>query len=112
MMGRDAMMKPKRVKEMLPPGHFYPRLDISYEGWIEFEQKMKEVDNSFRLGHLRSIIHEIYVYADGKTTITDIAKKIGLECGITLDPETLIPLLESLERFGSITIENKYEEKG
>lgn len=105
MRGRDAMMKPKRVKKMLPPGHFYPRLDISYEGWIELEQKMKDVDNSFRLGHLRSIIHEIYIYADGETTLTDIAEKIELEFGVTLDPETLIPILESLERFGSITID-------
>jgi len=105
MRSKDTMTKPLKVEKILPPGHFYPRLDIPYEGWVELERKMKKIDNSFSLGHLRSIIHEIYIYADGETTLSEIAEKIGLEFGVALDPETLIPVLESLERFGSITID-------
>ena len=98
---------PKKIEKVLPPGHFYPNLDIGYEKWLEIERRMKENDNSFQLGKLRSIIQEIYIYSDGTRSLSDIIEKIGVEYNLNLEPDNFNEIMKALIKFGSIEKERK-----
>ena len=105
--------KPKKIEKVFPPGHYYPNLAIKYEEWTDIELEMKEIDNSFQQGKIRSIIHEIYNYSDGERTLSEIIEKIGYEYGLKLDPSSFNPIIEALTKFGSIekVIEGETNEK-
>lgn len=104
MKSKPVEIKPRKVEKSLPPAHYYPELDLSYEELNRLAKEMKEVDKSFQAGQTRQIIHEIYLYANGVNTVADMAEKIGFEFGIRIKPEHLLPLIQSLERYGSLTI--------
>jgi hypothetical protein len=103
----NEIWKPKKIEKVFPPGHYYPNLAIKYEDWVEIGLEMKKTDNSFQQGKIRSIIHEIYNYSDGKRTLSEIIEKIGFEYGLKLDPSSFNSIIKALIKFGSIEKENE-----
>ena len=99
------MSKPEIIEKVFPPGHTYPLLDLSYEDWIKIFDELKKGDTSFRTGTIRSIVHEVYRMSDGNRTIAEITEKISLSYQVAIKPENLIPVIESMERYGAIKIE-------
>ena len=99
------MSKPEIIEKVFPPGHTYPLLDLSYEEWIKIFDELKNGDSSFRTGAIRSIVHEIYLMSDGNRTIAEITEKISLSYHMMIKPKSLIPVIESMERYGAIKIE-------
>lgn len=98
----NDVWKPKKIEKVFPPGHYYPNLAIKYEEWVEMGLEMKEIDDSFQQGKIRSIIHEIYNYSDGRHTISEIIEKIGFEYGLKLEPSNFNSIIKALIKFGSI----------
>lgn len=94
--------KPQKVEKVFPTGHYYPNLDLTYEEWMRIGEKMKAIEPRFQQGKIRSIIHEIFNYADGELTLHEIIEKIGFENGLKLDAGLFAPIMEALVKYGTI----------
>jgi hypothetical protein len=99
------MLKPVQVEKIYPPGHYYPILDLSYEEWQTIIKQITEAGARSIIRSLRPIVHEIYLYSNGKNTISDIAELLELTYDVKINPEHIIPIIEAIERFGSLKLQ-------
>lgn len=99
------MLKPIQVEKIYPPGHYYPILDLSYEEWQTIIKKIRDTGARAITRSLRPIVHEIYLYSNGKNTISDIAELLELIYNVKINPEHIVPIIEAIERFGSLKLQ-------
>jgi hypothetical protein len=96
------MLIPVQVEKIYPPGHYYPILDLSYEEWQTIIKKIIHPGARTIIRSLRPIVHEIYLYSNGKNTSSDIAELLELTYDVKINPEHIVPIIEAIERFGSL----------
>jgi hypothetical protein len=98
------MLKPIQVEKIYPPGHYYPILDLSYEKWQSIIKKIRDTGGRTITRSLRPIVHDIYLYSNGKNTISDLAELLELTYNVKINPEHIVPIIEAIERFGSLKL--------
>jgi hypothetical protein len=98
-------LRPVKVEKIFPPGHFYPILDLSYEEWQKIINIMSDSGGGSITRSLRPIVHEIYLNSNGENTVSDIAKILEFTYGVKIDPKHLVPIIEAMERFGSVQLQ-------
>jgi hypothetical protein len=106
-MKSKVMLRPDKVEKIFPPGHYYPILDLTYDEWQIVIKKMRDSGTGSITRSLRPIVHDIYLYSNGEKTISEIVEKLEFTYNVRINPEHIVPIIEAMERFGSLKFMKK-----
>ena len=95
---------------MTPPTRVYDGdyrdMDLTYEQLNEIIHLNKNV---IKFNQLRSLVHEIYNFSNGQNNINEIAKKIGFEFDLKIDPIFVYEFIKKMEEKKVVILINKLD---
>jgi hypothetical protein len=78
---------------------------LSYQDLLSIAGELEAQDKNAGFQSLRVIADESWNFVDGKRSVADIARAVGFEFDLDLNPHAVYRLLEGLERAGGLKFE-------
>ena len=89
---------PKKNQKANPPSRVYDGdhrdMDLTYE---QLNEIIKLNKDPVKFNQLRPLVHEIFNFSNGDNNIDDIAKKIGFEFGLKINPIFVYQFVKKME---------------
>ena len=104
---KTAGLYPKKNTDKTFPSRVYDGdkrdINLTYE---ELHNIINLNKTTIKFNQLRPLVHEIYNFSNGKNNINDIAKKIGFEFGLKIDPIFVLKFIEKMDELNIVKIDN------
>jgi hypothetical protein len=105
-----ARIYPEKVKGKLAPGRIWDggrrEVGLSYDELSRFVDSIK-AEKPVSMGQTRVIAHEVYGFSNGKNSVDDIARKVGYEYDLEIDPRSLMPFVRALSDIGMLQLKTR-----
>jgi hypothetical protein len=98
------------VKGVLAPGRIWDggsrEIGLSYDELNRFVGSIKAA-RPVSMGQTRVLAHEVYGFSDGTNSVDDIAKKVGYEYDLEIDPKSLMVFIVALSDIGMLRLKTR-----